>query len=165
VRGSDDLGLSMISGSGGRLIVSLTEATRSENSRHSSVDRLGSEFSSYDPFKCSSPVTRVHDCSRFNFRLEAAFVAVPSITPPPMTRQVSWWGFVDALSESEVAPGLRGAGSWRTTLAGDPKVSPCGLVLVFEMILTFVLRCRLPRPRGRPSRYPKPRWTYGTGAK
>jgi len=53
-------------------MVSLTEATRSENSRYSSADRFGSRLSSYDPSECSSPVTRVHDCSRFNFRLEAA---------------------------------------------------------------------------------------------
>ena len=72
MRGSDDLGLSMISGSGGRLMVSLTEATRLENSRHSSADRFDSRLSSHDPFKRSSLFTRVNDCSRFNFRLEAA---------------------------------------------------------------------------------------------
>jgi len=92
----------------------------------------------------------VYDCSRFNLRLEAAsfgdqddfkrvswlyaLVAVPSITPPPITRQVSWWGFMDALSESEVVPDLRGAGSWPMTLAGDPKFSPCGSLSVFEML-------------------------------
>jgi hypothetical protein len=85
------------------------------------------------------------------------FVAVPNITPPPMTRQVSWWGFIHALSESEMVPGLRGAAPRKTAGAGDPEVSLCWLVLVAEIVLTFVLRRRLSRPRGRLSRYPKPR--------
>jgi len=127
------LGLSMISGSGGRLMVRLTEATRFENSRLSSVDRLKSGLSSYDAFKRSSAATRIYDSSRFNFRREVVFVAVPNITPPPMTRQVSWWGFMHALSESETVLGLRGAVLWRTTGAGDPEVSFCWLILVAEI--------------------------------
>jgi len=187
--GRDDLGLSMISGNGGRLIVSLAEATRLENSKLSSVDRLKSGLSSYDAFKRSSAATRMYDSSRFNFRRDVvsfggqnhlgriqwshALIAVPNITPPPMTRQVSWWGFIPALSESEMVLGLRGAALWRTTGAGDPDVSLCWLVLVAEILgqvslsmttvgrcahsLTFVLRRRLSRPRARLSRYPKPR--------
>lgn len=102
----------------------------------------------------------MYDCSRFNLRLEAAsfgdqddfrrvswlyvLVAVPSITPPPITRQVSWWGFMDALSESEVVPDLRGAGSWGTTLAGDPEVSPCGSVPVSEILKQISLAAAKP---------------------
>jgi len=147
------LGLSMISGSGGRLMVSLTEATRLANSRLSSVDRFNSRLSSYGAFKRPSAATRVHDCSRFNFRREVTFVADPNITPPPMTRQVSWWGFIDPLSESEMIPDLRGA-PWRTTGVGDPV---CWLVLAVEMSLIFVLRRRLFGPRARLFRYSKPR--------
>lgn len=52
--GSDDLGLSMISANGGRLMVNLTEATRSANSKLSSVDRVDLRLSSQDPFEGSS---------------------------------------------------------------------------------------------------------------
>jgi len=151
------LGLSMISGSGGRLMVSLTEATRLKNSRLSSVDWFNSRLSSQDAFERSSAATRAHDSSRFNFRREVALVGVPNITPPPMTRHVSWWGFIDALSESEMILALRGAAPRKTTGAGDPEVSLCWLVLAAEVSFTFVLRRRLSRPRARLSRYPKPR--------
>ena len=49
--GSDDLGLSMKSANGGRLMANLTEETKLENSRLSSVDRLELMLSSYDPFE------------------------------------------------------------------------------------------------------------------
>jgi hypothetical protein len=148
------LGLSMISGSGGRLMVSLTEATRLANSRLSSVDRFNSGPSSHDAFKRSSAATRVYNCSRFSFRREVTFVAAPNITPPPITRQVSWWGFIDPLSESEMIPDLRGATTWRAAGAGNPV---CWLVLAAEMSLTFLLRRRLFGPHARLFRYSKPR--------
>lgn len=147
---NDDLGLSIISGNGGRLIVNLTEATRLENSRLSSADRFGPRLSLHNPFTRSSLIKRVHDCSRFDFRREVAsfdnqngveqmswlhlLVTVPNITPPPMTRHVSWWGFTDVLSDSEVVPGLRCAVLWRTTAEGDPAVSLDGLVLALVML-------------------------------
>lgn len=68
--GSVDLGLSMISGSGGRLIVSFTEAIRSKSSRLPSADWFDSRLSSYGPLRFSSPAAGVHDCSRFSFRRE-----------------------------------------------------------------------------------------------
>ena len=69
---SDDLGLAMMSAIGGRLMVNVTEATRSENSTLPSVGKLESRLSSYDPSKRSSSTTRAHDWSRFSFRREVA---------------------------------------------------------------------------------------------
>jgi len=106
---SDDLGLAMISAIGGWLMVNLTEATKSENSKLSSVGRLELRLSSYDPSKRSSSATREHDWSRLSFRRDVALVGVPNITPPPMTRQFSGWDFPGAPSESEVKLDLRGS--------------------------------------------------------
>ena len=69
---SDDLGLAMMSAIGGRLMVNVTEATRSENSTLPSVGKLESRLSSYDPSKRSSSTTRAHDWRRFSFRREVA---------------------------------------------------------------------------------------------
>lgn len=144
--GSDDLGLSIISGDGGWLMVNLI---RSANSGISSVDGFRSQLSSSGPSKRPSAVMRTHDCSRFNFRREVTFVAVPNITPPPITLQVSWWGLIDALSESEVVPDLQCVVARRKAGDGDMQVSLSWLALVAEISLTLALRRRLFAPRTR----------------